>query len=1081
MRLAYIVLIMVLMVPAAYSQVDTSQYDIHIPDMMIRGESYQGVIISETPAEYDIIFRFGAGGGDVILPETVTLYSGSNHAIFDILPVDSTILTGKISTIITVITPDGNIHEIPVETHPGVGTVSRLWIVGPGENGATCKEPADTTSAAISNRAAEGIFETPNPNKEIRTNLSETTIHLFLADRYCTPVTAPPGGITFMVSSNSPNLTFGDDSTHVRGLIPEGFSTGIIDVSVSGDGILYATGDGVSPDSISISSEPVDVEIHLGIGPEQSMESSFVNWFVWITRDGEQYVPDYPIPLYLTTNNPVLSSFDRYLIDSTSPTFEIRPHKTYLVHGVASGVLHVGTPARVGDLRVLAGDREITVTAHIPGVGTATDTFQVGIPGQVDNEINIDVAGIERCMEEEATLPDGFYSHSCTNMWESLLIASHFFDISDGVGQSSYLDNAQETTAFLDGIFGGDNTERGKALFDLVNNINEYSITGDIGAGISDEITNLFSQYLQTSNVSVERDSGLGVTSEQLERLPDEILPNEVVVEAFPGKVGTYHLVVSTRYNGGGFNVPTYIPDGIITLTSFGLEHEPEVRTYGSNERFEAPGTRPASVVIPVIITYEDGGQVTASLGGVGGNTIMIENITPDSKKRLHVSPLPGSGQRDLIAILSVVDSDGMVVNHTGDIFVEAGKGASDVALTGWRGGGGMIRGSVDGVGEIIIHAPGLGGGTALTTPVRHETDMYVWYPGMVHVAEEFPLVAHALDSDGLPIRPIQVTVAGQVQQSGYGLELSAAGKVPVIVEYEGIFHAGVINGFLNTADIRVDTAFGRLVQLNDTIIIEVDTGVMQNPRVTVSGGDLLFSGERERWVALADKAGPHTIDITVNQPGWEPYNDEVVLRVTRLFDIDYNAITSQGVRVVADAKICGEMVRPGVIHSMERNLCEVTVPESMTFEGISHELVSLTIDGVPVQSGLIHDFDDNTGIVAMYEGVIRVEAFASYSDGTEEELLLRTYAPDDIVTIPVESQYDYFGLVWDRPDKWEGLPPDAITYDGRVQWSASEDAFITIRYAQDLTYVIILGAAGLSAPVIILMREKIPFLRSLR
>ena len=127
-------------------------YEVYVPDMMIRGESYRGLVVSNLPADGPATFRFGSAGGDVMLPDSAVLEEGRNHVLFDILPVQSTILSGVVSTGITVIPPDGEIREIPVETHPGAGVVSRLWIVGPGSGGVACDDPGSTTAQDIARR-----------------------------------------------------------------------------------------------------------------------------------------------------------------------------------------------------------------------------------------------------------------------------------------------------------------------------------------------------------------------------------------------------------------------------------------------------------------------------------------------------------------------------------------------------------------------------------------------------------------------------------------------------------------------------------------------------------------------------------------------------------------------------------------------------------------------------------------------------------------------------------------------------------------------------------------------------------------
>ena len=1060
-----------LVVCMAYAQEDTT-YVVHVPDVMIRGHDYRGIIVSDVPAHTDTTFRFGAGRGDITIPEHVTMEAGSNHAVFDIVPADLTILGGVVSTGITIIMPDGTIREIPLQTHPGAGMVSRLWIVGPGQDGVICDDPGSISAAAIADRAADGVFDTPDPSKEIRTRLLHTAIHVFITDRYCTPVTAPPGGIKFTISTDTPHITFGGDTTHITGVIPQGYNSAIIDVDVNGAGTVYATGNGVSSDSMRIEGVPADATVRLGVGPAHAMESSHVMWYVWLERNGKQYVPDHPIPVYMTTDNPVLAGFDHAMADSSGPAFaDIKPHHSMILNGTAQGLIYTGTPARVGDLRLLAGDRDITVTAHVPGYGSATASFHVGMPGGYDAEYRVESDQLRRCMEEDTPAGGGFYSESCSEMWHRILVASHFFDIYDDTGEP--LDTESDTVQFLDDLFGGDNTESGAALFRMVDRLNDYMISDEPTGGLADDLSGLLGTYLRTSDIDLQPAKDLGITTEMLERVPDNPPPNRIILEAFPGEPGISYVVISTVYDDGNFEFPVYLPDGTITLAGGrGLTHDPYVTTYGSGARTDAPGTRPSAVAVPVRVV--DGGTLSASLGGVGGDTVTINDISPSDGRRLHVATLPGSGARDTIAIVSVLDADGMVTAPADGIHVEAGQGASNVDLTEWRGGGGIIRGTVEGVGEIIIHAPGLGGGTALTTPVRHETSLDVWYPGMVHVSEEFPLAAHTMDINGMPIRMVDVEVSGDVISSGSSLELTAAGTIPIITEHEGLFHAGVIQGFLNAADVRVE-AGGSMVQLNDTIVVHVYTGAMKDPRVTVHGGALRFTGHDTIWEAVADVPGEHTVQVSVHESGWEPYTQVMDLRVSHLIEIQYDAVTTTGVRTDADMTICGNVVPGGSVNRMEPMLCDVSVPGDIVVGGVSHALESLTINDVQIQPGAAHNFDGDTIIHATYGGVIQVEVQAEMPDGTMREIMWNRHAPGDTVRVEAAPRYDVWGLVWDRPVQWTGLPAGAVTYDGTVaEWEAETDTNVVVRYERDLTYLIMLGAGALAVPIILLARSRL-------
>lgn len=1075
------ILVLCICVGTAYAQTDVSEYTIHIPDMMIRGESYGGVVIHAEPAHTDRVFRLASTSGDIIIPDSVVLRAGANHAIFDIYPAESTILAGIVQTTITVIPPDGNIQHIEVETHPGVGVVSRLWMVGPGADGADCSTPDTTTAESIVGRAAEGVFDVPEPENTIRTRLHMTTIHVFLTDRYCTPSVAPAGGVAITMTSDSPDVTFGSGRTHITGIIPQGFNSAVLDVYMQdgSQGTLYGSGVGVISDAIQVVNEPDGVKVRLGIGPSIAMESSYVTYNVWLEQGGEQYVPDKPMSVYLVTDNPVLASFDQTLVDSTGPAFHaIRPHHVYLQDGVATGVIHTGTPATIGDIRLLAGDREITVTAHIPGIGSATDDFVVGMPIATDSEFVLELAHIQQCLEERDMFPSGSYSQQCTETWQRLLVASHFFDVR-AADDGRSLDTAQDTIDFLNAAFGGDNTESGNALFELVSALNDYSISDTPAAAMSDTLVDLLGRYLDTSEIDVDVDASTTadsytVVAEMLKRMPEEPAPNELIVEAFPGRPGVSNVVISAMYSDGAIRIPAYMVDGTITLSSgAGLSHPAEIPTFGSTARQEAPGTRPSAAVVPVHI--RGGGELTASLGGVGSASANINDIYPELSRELHVSPLPGSGERDIIAILSVLEG-GVVVQHNGPIHIAPGQGASDVELEDWRGGAGIIRGSVDSVGEIIIHAPNVGAGTALTTPIRYETDLDVWYPDIVHVAEEFPLIAHTLDTGGMPVRKVDVQLAGDVAVVGNTIELTASGEVPIIIQYGSIFKSGIIDGFLNTADIFIRQSSG-LVELDDTIVLHVDTGAMASPAVSISGGALTFDGEYERWEAAASTAGTHTVEVSVTQPGWEPYNEVVEFRVSHLLELDYDAVTEQGVRADAILTVCGREILPASFAQIEPGLCEVSVPEDMVVQGVRHKLSTLLVNDDIIQSGTTVHFDDDTRIVATYVGEITVEVTGELPD-MSRELYYATYRPGDRVSFAVEPEYMWWGLVWDRPVQFIGMPSNAQYADNVMQWTAQSDVYGTITYERDYTYLIMLGAGGLAIPIVFTFRKRIPGLR---
>lgn len=990
-----------------------------------------------------------------------------------------------VSSTIHVIYPDGTLHDIILTTYPAVGEVSRLWVIGPGEDGAICDTADPTNTQALTQELSGGIFSTPESVKTVKTRMPNTSIHVFLTDRYCTPVEAPVGGIAFEASSDSELLTFGGGRTFIQGVISEGHNAAILDVSIAGDGTIYVTGSGVAPDAINITPENIQTEVRIGVAPGEVMESSYAHWYVWLERNGVQYVPPNPIPIYLTTNNPILGSFDISTVDRQSILFHtITPYQDYIVRGTAAGKIYTGTPASIGDVRLLASNRDVTVTAHVPGYGTASTTFSVGVASSPAADVVIEGGLIQDCMENSENV--GFYDSQCVDMWERLLVASHFFDIQTIEGE--YITTPEQATEVLSQLGLGGQVE-GEALFDLASRLNDYQFRGlyegaDLGNGLSEELDVLLGRYLGTDVIvglptEAEIGSAAASITEKLKRMPDSIPPNSLRIDSFPTERGQHDIIISTWYSGSEGTFPTYMPDGVITLSSdWGLAHDASVITFGSTERVDAPGTRPSNIAIPIQV--RESGQITASLGGVGSTTTRVEALDLASgTKRLHINTLPGSGIRDTIAFVSVLDSAGYVIPHDGIIQITGGQGAEDVELSEWRGGGGIIRGTITGVGEIQIHAPGLGAGTAYTTPIRHETMISVWHPDTVHVSERFPVVIHAVDADDMPVREITTfdISGGDISSSDGGVVLDSAGDIPLIIQHGNIFHSSTISGFLNEPDAEVFSRFTGVVQLNDTITIDVDPGSLPNPQIEVVSRGLLFSGEGNTYSADMSNVGDYDINVSMYSPGWHPFEELIYVEVSHIIDVYFTAETDSGVYPVARLTICGDPLDSNTIYRTPYKTCVVTAEESVMIDSVEYRLRNIIIDGESYSNGVSYAFNKATEVSAYYVGVVRASVMAEYPDGEEEELLFGTYGLEEYVRVDTPPRYQLWGLIWEKPVSFNGIP-GGVMQEGYIEWYAAQDVNGTITYETDMTYLLLLGAGLLAIPILFLLRNKIKFVR---
>lgn len=340
---AAIIIIIIVVVPAAGPS--HGELSLFIPDIMLAGERYEGMLLLEEPrpGPYPVLL---ASGGGVAVPEMVLVEAGANHAVFEVVPVEAG-AAGAVSAV----RPDGDAVQAPYQVYPGAGP--RIRIIPPS--------------------ATPGILET---------SAGEVPLLIYLADHLGAPLRAAgpvPVHLDASPAVRLPGeLAIPANRTHLQ-----------VTMRVHGDGWVHASSPGLAGDTLEVRTVHDGVSVRVGVAPNPAPPGSAAAWFVWLERDGQAYVPDGTHQVYVTSSHPVAAD--------TRPAAhpgETRPR--VMDGGLLHGTIYTGPPASPGDLRGHPGGT--TITAAVPGVGSAS--VHLGVGPQPAGELTGLIGTVSGCLGE---------------------------------------------------------------------------------------------------------------------------------------------------------------------------------------------------------------------------------------------------------------------------------------------------------------------------------------------------------------------------------------------------------------------------------------------------------------------------------------------------------------------------------------------------------------------------------------------------------------------------------------------------------------------------------------------------------
>lgn len=358
-----------------------AEVSIYVPDHMIQGVPYRGMVLLESPRDgpYTVLL---ASGGVARVPESVTVPAGYNHGIFGILPEGTG--PGAVSALYP-----GGVSSTEYVVHPDPDT-TRLRIVPPIRG--------DTLRAA-----------TP-----------DIPIYVFHADQLGRPVAAThdiPIRMDSPAHMDIPDAIIRANATHAY-----------VPGDIRGSGDIHASAPNMQGDSIRVWREDSGISVRVGVAPDPAPEGAAIPYFVWLERDGSLYRPARSLDVYVTSDNPLAAD------PAVGPGI-VRHHRMG-AQGVIQGTLYTGQAPGERDARDRAAGA--VITASVPGVGSGSDEIRVG---PHSTEPFPDMAGRVRECADQGIL----WSEGCAGILEVFWLLGGRVTASENPGEGQLkLDSAED-------------------------------------------------------------------------------------------------------------------------------------------------------------------------------------------------------------------------------------------------------------------------------------------------------------------------------------------------------------------------------------------------------------------------------------------------------------------------------------------------------------------------------------------------------------------------------------------------------------------------------------------------------------
>ena len=802
----------------AYGQVDdsadaddTGPFTLYIPEKMISNSTYSGVVVLAEPAESDTSITLASTEKDIGIPDFVVIPRGYNHGMFEMALDEDLFGVIQIHAALS-----GDLSTATANVYAATESGISLQIVGP-------RASFDDT---------------------IHTQIPRIPIYVYSMNDDNVPIPAAED-IEIRLSSSTDAIRFVyGNSPHSEMFVTmkQGEYSIAVDVDVRKSGTIYATANGMDSDSEAISYGLDDMEVRLEISPEMAGTKSYVYYYVWLEKDGRQYVPASLMDITMSANDMTVGNFERDFHQKPG-----RPHNDYIINGMARGIIYTGTEGTVN------------ITASVPQIGSATTELVVE-DFQSDGDITMD-----DIIENYGQCSGGVFT-TTTTIGNITQVREETCDFYSTVLNT--INSAPPITTLSISVYPDVPADNAFAVITPSNSIT-----------VSDTIT--------VNTVDSSDGIGIGTTS-TIER--GATFPTTISHEAdivLSGDAGIEHdqIVSAIDYHTGHFGlsgassleIPIRIlSDGDHLLSVHGKGITGNDAEFTSESKY---GEGEDMHVMPLPIVIGDHGDIAmVFLTDEDGNVVDFSSVIRGDVTA-HISQ-ESDTIGNLTENLQIWGSVGIVQGeYTKDdatIFAHIpGFSASPTRMS-------------------PTESPSMGIELWMPETV-HVTEMF---PITVHDVDDggSPL--------GIPenVRITSQLVNVDERDGQRFATIGFTGEIDVIVvSDDGYLDSGITEAFVNNVTaVSIDRIVSDDIRVGDDIVFDIMTGTIVEPMVKFVGELDFMQDDSGRYVAVPTDPGTYDVKVRLIGDGSIPYEESHEFVVREFVRLTYDVITDDGVPIKA-------------------------------------------------------------------------------------------------------------------------------------------------------------------------------------
>ena len=309
-------------------QYSSDKFDLFIPEKMIVGFPYPGMITLNNPVSEKTLFVINTDNDNLQVDASVIVLANQNHGRFNITPINE----GPIEVFASY---NGDTDSAVAEIYSKQSGPQKLDLILPGNN-------------TIASDLTGFVFVVDSNGLPVKSD-RDIVVGLTPTEKIFTPH-------SIKILNGTTNVTF--------------------DFTVKATGSITAISPNLSSDVETITKTQQKIDVHMKVRPNIAAENVELNYVIWLTKDGKPYTIPYSLNVQIQSSNT-----DVVRLGVSPSSYKNQNSISISMRdGLVTGKLYAGE----------SGVSEIF--ASVSGHGTASEIISVGpvvlVDGDIIDEIN---------------------------------------------------------------------------------------------------------------------------------------------------------------------------------------------------------------------------------------------------------------------------------------------------------------------------------------------------------------------------------------------------------------------------------------------------------------------------------------------------------------------------------------------------------------------------------------------------------------------------------------------------------------------------------------------------------------------